>query len=96
MCTKDNLEDPVLLQMNNNIGTKLFKLKDEYCTHRLCGSLHTLAVQPVTVLCSHQCGCVRAEVCPRTATPPPPSQGPGFESSVRVPILRHLQPTLQY
>ena len=44
MCTKNILGDSVLLQMNNNIGTKLLKLEDEYCTHRLCGSLHTLVV----------------------------------------------------
>ena len=96
MCTKNILGDSVLLQMNN-IGTKLLKLEDEYCTHRLCGSLHTLVVHgryKQSLSCSHQCGCVRAEVCPRTATPPPPSQGPGFESSVRVPILRHLQTSL--
>ena len=43
MCTKNILGDSVLLQMNN-IGTKLLKLEDEYCTHRLCGSLHTLVV----------------------------------------------------
>ena len=44
MCTKNIFGDSVLLQMNNNIGTKLLKLEDEYCTHRLCGSLHTLVV----------------------------------------------------